>query len=187
MNLKRLFLPLVVLFGLTGFVAGALTTNTIATSSITQSIKPSQSDTSYSYSIGVEAIIQYNNQNTTVTNTTGGINAGPSINGISLAYDVGLGLGAETYTAGYVNVSDPSTIIVPTRTVTVTNTTTETQTYTTTITKTVTGPGGETTVITEVQTVTIPQKSKPWAGIDPKIAGAGALAALVLLFLWARR
>lgn len=187
MNLKRLFLPILVLFGLTGFIAGALTTNTIATSSITQSIQPSQSDTSYSYSIGVEAIIQYNNQNITVTSTTGTINAGPSINGVSLAYSLGYGLGAEGYTSSYVNVSDPSTIIVPTRTVTVTNTTTETQTYTTTITKTITGPGGETTVVTEVQTVTIPLESKPWAGIDPRVAGAGALAALVLLFLWARR
>lgn len=63
---------------------------------------------------------------------------------------------------------------------TVTQTVTRAYTYTTTVTK-VTGPNGETTVITQVQTVTLPQPG--YAAKRKLLLGAGIAAFLFLLLL----
>ena len=71
-------------------------------------------------------------------------------------------------------------IIPPPATRTVTNTTTVTKTYTFTVTRTITGPNGETKVVTEIRTVTIPQEQH----YDKRILyGAGVLVILFLLLL----
>ena len=56
-----------------------------------------------------------------------------------------------------------------------------TRTYTTTVTKTVTGPGGKTTVVTTVETVTVPPGQGPASHRRALLLGLGALAFLLLL------
>lgn len=119
-----------------GYIAGGLTANTLFASSITLSTsQPQQSGTSFNYTVGYEAIVQYNNQNVSVGSIPATLTQGPAVGGLSIAYSLGYGLGAENYSAAYVNVSDPSTLIVPPpATVTVTQTITSTYTYTSTVT-----------------------------------------------------
>lgn len=62
-------------------------------------------------------------------------------------------------------------------------TVTTTQTYTTTITKTITLPNGETKVVTEVQTVTIPKSNS----VNWRLLGLGAVALLLLILAAVKR
>ena len=151
---RILFLILLIIAGVAGYVAGA---------SVTVS-NPTYGDTSKSYTLGYSASISVNNGTSTlVANTSAGMGSGPRVGAIESHNDLG-------------NASQ--VVVPPPNTVTVTNTTTKTITYT--VTKTVTGPNGETTVITQIRTVTIPQEQQ----YDKRILyGAGVLVILFLLLL----
>ena len=172
---RTIFFLLLLITGVAGYVAGA----SVVISS------PAYGDTSKQYSLGYSVSISVNNgTSTTIANVTAGLGSGPRVGGVSasqsLAYQ---GLANNYEFNGSATGNSTLIIIPPPATRTVTNTTTVTKTYTYTVTKTITGPNGETTVITQIRTVTIPQEKH----YDKRVLyGLGVLALLFLLIL-ARR
>lgn len=175
MSSRTIFFLLLIVIGVAGYVAGA----SVVISS------PAYGDTSKQYSLGYSVSISVNNgTSTAIANVTAGLGAGPRVGGVSasqsLAYQ---GLANNYEFNGSATGNTRLIIIPPPNTVTITNTTTLTKTYTYTVTKTVTGPNGETKVVTEIRTVTIPQEKH----VDKRVLyGLGVLALLFLLIL-ARR
>ena len=124
---------------------------------------PAQADTSKNYNIGYEASITYNGSQSIIASVNASTGSGPRVGAVESYNDLG----------------NASQIVVPPPQ-TVTNTTTVTKTYTYTVTRTITGPNGETTVVTQIRTVTIPQEKH----YDGRILyGAGILVFLFLLLL----
>ncbi len=169
---RTIFFLLLIVIGVVGWIAGA---------SVTVS-NPAYGDTSKSYAIGYSVSISVNNgTSTTIANVTAGLGEGPRVGGVSITDNLAYQGLANNYEFNGSATGNTSLIIIPPpATRTVTNTTTVTKTYTYTVTKTITGPNGETTVITQIRTVTIPQEKQ----YDKRILyGAGVLVILFLLLL----
>ena len=169
---RTIFFLLLLITGVAGYVAGA----SVVISS------PAYGDTSKQYSLGYTVSISVNNgTSTTIANVTAGLSSGPRVGGVSITSDLAYQGLANNYEFNGSATGNTSLIIIPPpNTVTITNTTTLTKTYTYTVTKTVTGPNGETTVVTQIRTVTIPQEQH----IDKRVFyGLGALAFLFLLLM----
>ena len=130
--MKKIYIFFIFLISLLGYVSGALTASIVepASSSLAVAV-PAESTTSYGYVLGYEAIIQYNNVNTSVASENASLTAGPPIGGVSLAYALGYGLGVEDYSHGAGVVANVSELVIPpvgyvTKTVTKTETVTVT-------------------------------------------------------------
>jgi len=183
----RRLLPLIfsVAF-LAGLVAGALTPTTVTLPAVSYDFAtPAPNSTSIAYGLGYEVIVQHVTGNFTVANYTAEIGAAASVAAIATVYQVGLGLGAETYSSGTLPEVSPIEMVVPpsatyTYTVTTTTTTTETTTETQTITQ------------TETVTETLGSPSEPdteTAGdLEAVLSGSSsgvALAIIVVLLVMA--
>ncbi len=147
-------LALVIAVFMAGLVAGALTPGDKVQpySSLTVD-PPAPTGSSFAYTLGLLVNVTHVNASATYipANTSASLSAGPSVGSVSLAYGLGLGLGAENYTAGSAAVADPAYVVNPppaTATVTETVTETHTKTITYTYTTIVTTVSGTTKVIT---------------------------------------
>ena len=142
--------------------------------------QPAYAGTSLGYTVGYTVIVEYGGQNLTVANTSAGLGAGPRVGAVETVDAVGVARGADNYTYSDVGNASAGQVVIPPPE-TVTQTVTHEYTTTVTVTKTITGPNGETTVVTEVRTVTLPhQQAQPRRAL---LLGAGALALLFLLLL----
>ncbi len=142
--------------------------------------EPVYAGTSLGYTVGYTVVVEYGGQNITVANTSAGLGAGPRVGAVQAIDNLGVARGVDNYTySGVGNASAGQVVIPPPQTVT--QTVTQERTTTVVVTRTVTGPNGETTVVTEVRTVTLPQQGQQ--GRRALLLGAGVAAFLFLLIL----
>ncbi|MCE4619002.1 MAG: hypothetical protein F7C37_06130 [Desulfurococcales archaeon] len=188
--MKRIYIFFIFIVTLLGYVAGALTASVLepASSSFAVAV-PAESSTSYGYVLGYEAIIQYNNVNTSVASENASLTAGPPIGGVSLAYALGYGLGVEDYSQEAGVVANVSELVIPP-----VGYVTKTVTKTETVTVTSSGSTGSSTSLQEGSSsasaasgigggkLTVPSKSDIRNVVEGSSGGILIIAIIIILF-----